>query len=172
MDETDRAVYARFAEPSGLKNRKGAGRGGSAEMTTMQHGPAAAAGSATQVFRKARDFLFAHRTDYDAAYAGFAWPDIDRFNWAIDWFDDVARRHPDRPALWIVEEDGSGGVAETKLSFAEMAARSNRVANHLRGLGVRRGDRVLLMLPNVAPLWETVLACMKLGAVVIPATTL
>jgi len=138
---------------------------------TTQHGPAAAGGSATDVFRKARDFLFAHRIDYDAAYAGFAWPDIDRFNWAIDWFDDVARRHPDRPALWIVEESGSGGT-ETKLSFAEMAARSNRVANHLRGLGVRRGDRVLLMLPNVAPLWETVLACMKLGAVVIPATTL
>jgi acetyl-CoA synthetase len=147
-------------------------------MTTTQHDRAAAAsggGSATEIFRQARDFLFAHRTDYDAAYAGFAWPAVDRFNWATDWFDDLARRHPDRPALWIVDEGGAGGgggVAETKLSFAKMAARSNRVANHLRGLGVRRGDRVLLMLPNVAPLWETVLACMKLGAVVIPATTL
>ena len=124
--------------------------------------------TATEIFRQARDFLFAHRTDYDTAYAGFQWPSFDRFNWAIDWFDDVARRHPDRPALWIVEEGGG----ETKLSFAELAERSNRLANHLSGLGVRRGDRVLLMLPNVAPLWETVLAAMKLGAVVIPATTL
>jgi acetyl-CoA synthetase len=124
--------------------------------------------SATETFREVRDFLFAHRTDYAAAYAGFAWPSFDRFNWALDWFDDVARRHPERTALWIVEERGG----ETKLSFAALAERSNRLANHLRGLGVRRGHRVLLMLPNVAPLWETVLAAMKLGAVIIPATTL
>ena len=124
--------------------------------------------TATDTFRQARDFLFAHRTDYAAAYAGFEWPTLERFNWAIDWFDDVARRRPDQLALWIVEEGG----AETKLTFAELATRSNQLANHLRGLGVRRGDRVLLMLPNVAPLWEVVLASMKLGAVVIPATTL
>jgi len=124
--------------------------------------------TATDIFRQARDFLFAHRTDYATAYAGFEWPRLDKFNWAIDWFDDVARRRPDQLALWIVEEGG----AETKLTFAELAARSNQLANHLRGLGVKRGDRVLLMLPNVAPLWEVVLAAMKLGAVVIPATTL
>jgi len=124
--------------------------------------------TATENFRQARDFLFQHRTDYDAAYAGFEWPSLDRFNWALDWFDDIARRKPDQLALWIVEEAG----AETKLSFAELTERSNRLANHLRGLGVARGDRVLLMLPNVAPLWETVLASMKLGAVVIPATVL
>ncbi len=61
---------------------------------------------------------------------------------------------------------------EQTLSFAEIAERSNRVANHLRALGVKRGDRVLLMLGNVVPLWESMLAAMKLGAVVIPATTL
>ena len=49
---------------------------------------------------------------------------------------------------------------------------SNRFANYYRGLGVRRGDRVLLMLGNIPPLWETMLAMMKLGAVIIPATTL
>jgi acetyl-CoA synthetase len=124
--------------------------------------------TATESFRRARDFLFTHRTDYATAYAGFEWPVLDRFNWAIDWFDDIARRRPTETALWIVEEGGG----ETKLSFAELSARSNRIANHLRGLGVARGDRMLLMLPNVAPLWETVLAAMKLGAVVIPATTL
>jgi len=46
------------------------------------------------------------------------------------------------------------------------------VAGWLRGLGVARGDRVLLMLGNVAPLWEVILATMKLGAVIIPASTL
>ncbi len=46
------------------------------------------------------------------------------------------------------------------------------MANGLRALGVRRGDRILLMLGNVVPLWEVMLAAMKLGAVVIPASTL
>jgi acetyl-CoA synthetase len=70
--------------------------------------------------------------------------------------------------LWIVEEDGT----EDRRTFAEMTVRSNRVANHLRGLGVGRGDHVLLMLGNTVPLWETMLAAMKLGAVMIPASTL
>ena len=95
------------------------------------------------------------------------WPQLDRFNWAIDYFDAMARGN-DRPALWLATEGGS----ETKLSFAALSERSSRVANHLRALGVRRGDRILLMLGNVVPLWECMLAAMKLGAVVIPATTL
>ena len=65
-------------------------------------------------------------------------------------------------------EDGR----QDKLTFAELSERSNRIANYFRGLGVRRGDRVLLMLGNIPPLWETMLAMMKLGAVIIPATTL
>ncbi len=118
-------------------------------------------------FLKARDFLFAHRTDYETAYRDFRWPVLDRFNWALDYFDPMARGNADT-ALWIVNEGGS----EQRLTFAEIAERSNRVANHLRGLGIGRGDRVLLMLGNVVPLWEVMLAAMKLGAVVIPATTL
>ncbi len=123
-------------------------------------------------FIAARDFLFAHRTEYQTAYRDFRWPVLDRFNWALDYFDpmaqDLVNRGNDRLALWIVNEGGS----EHRLSFAEMAERSNRVANHLRALGVKRGDRVLLMLGNVAALWECMLAAMKLGAVIIPASTL
>jgi len=118
-------------------------------------------------FLAARDFLLERRLDYDAAYRDFRWPKMDRFNWALDHFDALARGN-DRPALWIVDESG----AETRLSFAELSARSNRVANFLRAQGVKRGDRVLLMLGNIAPLWECMLAAMKLGAVIIPATTL
>ena len=92
---------------------------------------------------------------------------LDRFNWALDYFDPMAQGN-DRPGLWIVDEGGG----ETKLSFAELAERSSRVANYLRALGVRRGDRLLMMLGNVAPFWECMLAAMKLGAVIIPATTL
>jgi acetyl-CoA synthetase len=118
-------------------------------------------------FLAVRDFLLERRLDYDAAYRDFRWPRMDRFNWALDHFDAMARGN-DRPALWIVEEAGG----ETRLSFAELSQRSNRVANFLRANGVKRGDRVLLMLGNVAPLWESMLAAMKLGAVIIPATTL
>lgn len=125
------------------------------------------AGTATESFRAARDFLLEHREDYETAYEGFAWPRPDRFNWALDWFDVVAAGN-DRTALHIVEEDG----AETRLSFAEMSARSNRAANWLRGQGVRAGDRIIVMLGNQAELWETALAAMKLRAVVIPATPL
>ena len=118
-------------------------------------------------FLQARDFLLAHPKDYETAYRDFCWPGLDQFNWALDYFDPMAAGN-DRPGLWIVDEGGS----ETRLSFTELAERSSRLANHLRSLGVDRGDRLLMMLGNVAPLWECMLAAMKLGVVVIPATTL
>jgi acetyl-CoA synthetase len=124
--------------------------------------------SSVRSFVEARDFLLAHRTDYAKAKAEFRWPKLDRFNWALDYFDAVLAKGNDRPALWVVDE----GKGETQVSFAEMSRRSSQVASFLRGLGVKRGDAVLMMLGNVVPLWETMLACMKLGAVIIPATTL
>ncbi|GGX22935.1 AMP-dependent synthetase [Streptomyces malachitofuscus] len=123
--------------------------------------------TATEQFRRARDFLLEHREDYATAYRDFAWPRPERFNWALDWFDAIADRN-DRTALHLVEENGE----ETRLSFAELARRSDQVANWLRQRGVAAEDRVLVMLGNQAELWETALAAMKLRAVVIPATPL
>ena len=123
-------------------------------------------------FRQARAFLLEHRTDYDAAVAGFRWPDPVDFNWALDWFDAELAGNPDsrdRAALWIVD---AASNRETRLSFATLSKRSNQVANFLRGQGLKRGDHLLLLLGNVVPLWETMLAAIKLGVVVIPATTL
>jgi acetyl-CoA synthetase len=121
----------------------------------------------TAAYRAARDLLLRHREDYEAAKAAFAWPQLDEFNWALDWFDVLAAEHPDRDALRVITAG-----SDTRLTYAQMAARSNQVANWLRDLGARRGDRVLLMLGNIAPLWEVILASIKLGAVIIPASTL
>ena len=118
-------------------------------------------------FLAARDLLLTHRTDIDAARAAFRWPLLERFNFALDHFDRMARGN-DAAALRFI----GPGDHDSSVSFAAMAARSNQVANHLRQLGVRRGDRVLLLLGNVPALWESMLACCKLGAVVVPATTM
>jgi len=123
-------------------------------------------------FQEARAFLLKHRTDYDRAVAGFHWPDPGPFNWALDWFDAelaTGADSKDRAALWIVD---AGSDRQTKLSFAALSRRSSQVANFLRAQGLKRGDHLLLLLGNVVPLWETMLAAMKLGVVVIPATTL
>ncbi len=123
--------------------------------------------SSTEIFRRSRDFLQKHRTDYATAVRDFRWPVLDRFNWALDWFDVIAEGNG-RTALHLVEEYG----AEVKLSYAELAERSNRVATYFRRHGVERGDRILLMLGNCVQIWEVMLAAMKLGAAVVPATTL
>jgi len=123
---------------------------------------------ARAAFAAAREALLKHRDDLDAARAAFRWPVLDAWNWVDDWFAPFAAGN-DRAALRIVDADGPG-TAACDISFAEMARRSASVARYLRDRGVERGDRILLMLTNVAPLWETVLAAIRLGAVLIPAT--
>ena len=120
-----------------------------------------------QRFVQTRDFLQQHRLDYDTAYRDYQAPKLDTFNWALDFFDQEAKDNH-APALWVVEEDGR----EQKISFADMSARSNQVAQYLQQCGVERGDRVLLMLPNRVELWEIMLAGIKLGAVLVPTTML
>jgi acetyl-CoA synthetase len=125
--------------------------------------------TATEEFRRARDFLLANREDYDTAYAQFVWPRPEEFNFAIDWFDAaLTAEHPDRVALRIIEGDRT----EASYTFDELTRRSNQLANWLRSIGVVRGTRVLVLLGNQVELWETFLAAMKLGAVLIPATTM
>nr|WP_225953427.1 AMP-binding protein [Kibdelosporangium phytohabitans] len=109
--------------------------------------------------------MLAHRDDYGTAYREFRWPRPEWFNWALDWFDTLPS---DQLGLWIVEEDGT----ERKWTFGDLSTRSDLIAGWLRSVGVARGDRLILMLGNQGELWETILAAMKLGAVIIPASTL
>src|SRR5260370_1224653 len=120
-------------------------------------------------FKDARDFLLTHAHDHESAYRDFRWPELDKFNWALDWFDQIASGvRALQTALWVVDESGE----DTKLTFRHLSQRSSQVANYFRSLGVRRGDRMMLMLGNVPALWETILGAMKVGAVITPTTTL
>ncbi len=124
---------------------------------------------ATELFREARNFLVANRDDYATAYAGFTWPRPTHFNFATDWFDaGLCASHPDAAALTVVEEDGTSA----SYTFAELADTSKRLAAWLATFGVGRGTRVLVLLGNQVELWEVTLAAMRLGAVIIPATTM
>ncbi|MEO8555554.1 MAG: AMP-binding protein, partial [Actinomycetota bacterium] len=121
-------------------------------------------------FRSARDLLLSARTDYSRAVADYVAPRPADFNWGLDWFDRIAADSTTgaRAALKLVEADGTSH----SVTYAEMSARSSQVASWLSSLGAVKGDRLLLMMGNQVELWETLLACIKLGVVVIPATTL
>ncbi|MEU6128970.1 AMP-binding protein [Saccharopolyspora sp. NPDC047091] len=116
-------------------------------------------------FRAARDVLLKHRLDHDAAVREFRWPRFSTFNWALDWFDRIARGN-DREALRIVAPG-----ADQVRSYQELARRSDEVASWLRARGVGPGEPVLVLLDNRAELWELLLALMKLRAVIVPTFT-
>ena len=122
--------------------------------------------SSLREFLRARDFLLCHRHDYETAYREFRWPALDRFNWALDYFDRMADGNP-QPALRILGQDEA-----TTISFAGMSERSNQLANYLRSIGVRRSDTILIMLGNEPALWLATLAAIKLGAIIIPTSSL
>ncbi len=127
---------------------------------------------ATQAFRSARDFLLAQREDTETACRDYVAPSPETFNWATDWFDALAVEQGAQTALHLVQPGGPDGLRDTEVSYAELSERSQQVAGWLWSRGVRPGDRVLLVLGNVVPLWELMLACIRMGAVMIPATTL
>ena len=142
-------------------------RGYREHLTGTTMSPMTDVTTVTRAYRQARDALLDLQGRHDDAVREFRWPDLgDRFNWAVDWFDVIAEGNDD-PALVIVEEDGG----ETRRSFAELSARSNQLARWLTAQGMRRGDSVILMLGNQVELWESMLAVMKLGAVIVPTTT-
>ncbi|UNK70970.1 AMP-binding protein [Microbacterium sp. H1-D42] len=124
--------------------------------------------AATTAIRQMRDFLFAHGDDYEGARSGFSWPEVDEFNFALEWFDVIAGENPDRPAVQIVSAD----LSARTWSYGELSARSDQVANWLRGLGIQRGDHIIVMMDNTIELWEVMLAITKIGAISIPTSTL
>ena len=88
------------------------------------------------------------------------------FNFAFDVVDALGVRKPDKLAMLHISEDGT----ERRFTFADMKKESARAANYFKSLGIRRGDRVMLVLKRHYQFWFAILGLHKLGAIAIPAT--
>lgn len=106
-------------------------------------------------------------TDYEAERRNFSLEVPDYFNFAIDVLGKWASDSHKLAMLWV---DQHNDVEQ--ITFAQFAERSSRAANAFAGMGIGKGERVLLMLPRLPEWWEAALGLMKLGAIPIPCTTL
>jgi acetyl-CoA synthetase len=121
---------------------------------------------ATREFLSVRNLLQRYQTDHNSACQLYHPLQLSHFNWAIDYFDHMAR-DSEKIGLWVVNE-----YEETRVSFDTLYRRSNQVANFLRQHDLQPQDKVLIMLPNCLALWETRLAIMKAGGVFLPVAVL
>ena len=92
----------------------------------------------------------------------------DRFNFAFDCVDAIAAKHPEKLAMLHLDRDKT----ERRFTFEDVSRASSRAANYFKALGVKRGDRVMLVLKRHYQFWFAILGLHKLGAVAVPATNL
>ncbi len=92
----------------------------------------------------------------------------DKFNFAFDIVDEVAKKNPDKLAMLHIDKNN----VERRLSYNDMKRASNQCANYFKSLGIKKGDRVMLILKRHYQFWYAILALHKLGAIAIPATNL
>jgi len=90
----------------------------------------------------------------------------DSFNFAFDCVDEIARLYPDKLAMLHVAADHT----ERRFTFADIKRASNQTANYFKSLGIKKGDRVMIILKRHYQFWFAMLALEKLGAIAIPAT--
>jgi acetyl-CoA synthetase/medium-chain acyl-CoA synthetase len=105
--------------------------------------------------------------DYEQTCREFRWEVPEYYNFAYDVIDHWGEDAQKLAMLWVNERGD-----EKRLSFRDFTIRSNQMANALRTMGIRKGDRILIMLPRVPEWWEAVLGMMKIGAISMPGTTL
>jgi acetyl-CoA synthetase/medium-chain acyl-CoA synthetase len=105
--------------------------------------------------------------DYEQTCREFRWEVPEYYNFAYDVVDRWGEEARKLAMLWVNEQGD-----EKRLTFRDFTVRSNQVGNALHTLGIRKGDRILIMAPRVPEWWEAVLGIMKIGAVSMPGTTL
>ena len=104
-------------------------------------------------------------TEKDGILTGIEFKNEEKFNFAFDVVDELGRRKPDKLAMLHVSEDGT----ERRFTFQDMKKESARAANYFKSLGIKRGDRVMLVLKRHYQFWFAILGLHKLGAIAIPA---
>jgi len=102
----------------------------------------------------------------DGKLTKIAFQNEDKFNFAFDVIDELGRNKPEKLAMLHIALDGT----ERRFTFQDMKKESARAANYFKSLGIKRGDRVMLILKRHYQFWFAVLGLHKLGAIVIPAT--
>ena len=112
-----------------------------------------------------QDFIIPTEAENGSIQA-IAFQNEEKFNFAFDVVDELARRKPEKLAMLHVAQDGT----EHRFTFEDIRKESSRAANYFKSLGIRRGDRVMLVLKRHYQFWFSILGLHKLGAVVIPAT--
>ncbi|MBR1757860.1 MAG: AMP-binding protein [Lachnospiraceae bacterium] len=91
---------------------------------------------------------------------------IQKFNFAFDLVDELAKREPEKLAMLHISEDGT----ERRITFENVKKESARCANYFKSLGIKKGDRVMLILKRHYQFWYAMMGLVKLGAIAIPAT--
>ena len=104
-------------------------------------------------------------TEKDGVLTDISFVNEEKFNFAFDVVDALGKRKPDKLAMLHVSEDGS----EHRFTFQDMKKESARVANYFKSLGIKKGDRVMLVAKRHYQFWFSILALHKLGAIAIPA---
>ena len=104
--------------------------------------------------------------DENGALEGVTFEDADKYNFAFDTVDAIARREPDKLAMLHVSDD----MTERRFTFKDIKDASSQSANYFKSLGIKRGDRVMLVLKRHYQFWFAILGLHKLGAIAIPAT--
>ena len=111
--------------------------------------------------------MYPEMVDYEQACREFRWEVPEFYNFAFDVVDRWGEDTQKLAMLWVNEQGD-----ERRLTFRDFTLRSNQVGNALRTMGIRKGDRVLIMSPRLPEWWEAVLGIMKIGAISMPGTTL
>ena len=157
VDGEDCAFYAIVLSNSAAREGEQA-----ASVATVTKAKSVDSQDAERIYRK----FITPTEDADGKITAIDFKNVDTFNFAFDVIDALGTAKPDRRAMLHISEDGT----ERVFTFKDMMRESARCANYFKSLGIKKGDRVMLVLKRHYQYWFAVLGLHKLGAVVIPAT--
>jgi len=160
VEGEDCIFYAIVLNPAGepISNLT---HGGVKEFTAASKKPV----KASERKRIYEDYIITEENE-KGALQSIDFKNIDKFNFAFDVIDRMGEEQPDKTALMHIAKDGT----ERRFTFKDIKRASSQTANYLKSLGIKKGDRVMLILKRHYQFWFTIMALHKLGAIAIPAT--